>query len=191
MNQDIVKLDHLLSKLYPNYYAEFAPGLTRDQIAGFCSLNNLKFTEKHLSLYEWKNGVLNYDENDRDKLALFEFGIFLPLEDSYIEYQRISIEKQLWPSMYYPVFASGIGDYYLVKLFEKGQNDEFVYFYSPALLIVEPAPIFDSIQTLFTSLFEAYSTNILKRDKNNELLELSDKYNALMKKMNPNSIMWR
>lgn len=191
MNQDVIKLGNFLSKSYPGYYDEFAPGLTRDEITVLCSLNQLEFSNDHLNLYEWKNGMLSYDVSNRDQLALFEFGIFLSLEDSVIEYQRISVEKKLCPSTYYPVFSSGIGDYYLVKLADTDQYDEFVYFYSPTLLIVEPTSIFDSIPTLFSSLFEAYSTNILKRETNNELLELSDEYNALMKKMNPNSIMWK
>lgn len=187
MIKQLIELSKILDYQYPNFMENFLVGVTKKEIAEFENEKKVNFPEEVIELYEWRNGIKNMYNEQANRLALFVFGIFLSLEDGYEHYKNACLKEGLWPQDYYPIFTSGVGDYFLI---EQSISHPFIYFYSPALEVIEPTSAFDSLQILIEAITEAYSKNILKRNESNELIN-SDDYFQFMKRKNPNSDYWK
>lgn len=182
-------LERILINEYPNFIGEFNIGLSTKEIIDFSSGKNLNFDKNIIELYNWKNGINQYN-SDILLLSLFPFGIFTSLELSYSYYKTCCLKENLWNENLFPIFHSGMGDYFLINIGENYQNDPFVYFYSPALLAIPEVTIFDSITILIQSITDAYSAKILDRDFTSKLI-VSDEYENFISSQNKNSQYWK
>lgn len=189
MRDKLRLLNIILQSKYPDFIKKFDGGLQLEKIKKFEKEKGLSFSKEYINLYEWKNGMATYYEEEILKSALFAVGIFIPIQESYTYYERLCLKEELCPKEYYPIFTSGYGDYYLVKQGEAEYNDPFIYFYSPALLIVEPTTIFDSLPIFITSITEAYEEQVIFRNAEGEVMEKDDCF-SFMKIRNPNSEYW-
>jgi hypothetical protein len=102
-----------------------------------------------------------------------------------------SVNKLFNKKEFFPVFSSGGGDYILINLNAKKNVFGQLFLCSPSILMTnKPIAIYDSLNSLFTTLLEIYRQKgyyfkggFLEIDFNME--------ESISKRMNPNSNFWK
>ena len=190
MTKQLEEFEILLSELYPNFLIQFNSGISGYDIVQIMTANKLSFSNSLKDLYIWRNGINIQESSDILEYMIFPNGILFSFEEAIEHYKICALKEKVWAEEFFPIFSSGYGDYVLIKQSTAFHFDEFLYFFSPALLVVEPTTIYDSLETLFDSLKEGYQNGTIKRD-NNLLIRDQYSYHDLMKKRNPQSEYWK
>ncbi len=144
--------------------------------------NNLHNSEI-LELYLWRNGSrFNFDTWD---LEFCSFGYLIPNETAI----RIQKEEEFLGfknRRLFPIICDYGGDYMLIS---DDHSNQFVYIYSPALFIVEPEIIFESLSTFLLSIYECY-THGAYEIVNSKLEVNMDLEDEIFRKNSPLYIKW-
>lgn len=115
-----------------------------------------------------------------------EIGTFMPLDDALASYQQAR-EHDFWPTNFWPIFHD---DALLVDIDSESRTYGQVHLCSPSLLILEPEPYYDSLETMFTTYLAALKVNLVPFG--DDLEPNFSNYSALAAELNPLSIAsWR
>lgn len=166
-----------------------------------------------LALYAWKNGtakqsatefatyfatldagnqnVLWPDRTKKPRSYCYcrtdffpEIGTFIPLLDAATSYREAK-EENFWPANFWPIFND---DTLLLDVDAASKTYGQVHLYSPSLIILEPAPYYDSLNAMFTTYLTALMNGFVPYGPDFEL-NFSN-YRKLAKRLNPLSTYW-
>lgn len=155
-----------------------------------------KFSKQLIELYSFANGTKR-DEKPLGMIGLLPIYIFMNLSDAE-EYYKTSIGFEdsfiTWDTKYkpenklFPFLQNCSGDCYWVDLNEGSENYNKIYFTNT--LPHSPDYIFNSLETMFESIAECYSTKVFFLDEENYLDEDYEKWGVICKKYNPELKYW-
>jgi len=190
MKKQLEEFENILNKLYPNFVINFNAGMSEGDINQIITVNKLSLSNSLKDLYMWRNGIDIPENSDILEQMIFPNGILFSLEEAIKHYKICALEEKVWDEEFFPIFSSSYGDYVLIKQKTATPFDEFLYIFSPALLVVEPTTIYDSLKTLIYSLEEGYKKGIIRRE-NGLLIRDNKSYYDFMKGRNPQSEYWK
>jgi hypothetical protein len=144
-------------------------------------------------LYGWRNGLPN-DEKIIHKLGesyLFNLGIFQSLNSSILTYQRGANKR--WDEGYFPIFASGSGEFYLLDCRSNSHSHGVIYYDSPSDYMFDGLiSIYDSLPLLIQTITECYNTKTYYFETGNSFLQINDEAERkISSAINPNADYWR
>jgi hypothetical protein len=183
------KFEDVLKHQFPDLHEKLVP--PTNEYEGALLGENLKFQDEYKILYNWHNGVYGITEENITNLSFFSFGIFLPFEIALWTYVNVTTSVCELSENLFPVFSSTVGDDYLIDINIHSRTYGNIFFYSPSLLIIEPITIFESLETLFESLLEGYSTGCYEYNIESGLAIESKIERAIFKKNNPVAEYWK
>jgi cell wall assembly regulator SMI1 len=166
--EDILKIKNapLIKYLQPAISKEEASSLLHDI--------SISLPEDIYTLYSWHNGTAQVEERPANELLFISLGVFFSLERNLDTYKR-SMQIELWESNFFPLFDSGGGDIYLINTDEMSSTYGYIFFYSPALMIVEPEIRYSSLSKLIEVTHKLYSSGGYEIDSDNGLIVDFDK----------------
>lgn len=187
------KFESMLKEFnYPilNYLQEGKRNSSYDDVAEL--FKNLKFAVRNdiVEMYSWKNGVKGMYENPVHNLELFPNGIMLPFEYAVSSYALEVKSQKLFGKEYFPLFASGGGDYILMNMDDTKKSYGQLFLFSPSVLLTsKPVSIYDTLSTLFETLLEIYYQKGYYFNGNGLEIDYDIEKEVSMR-MNPNSKFW-
>ena len=193
-------LDRLLEVLVEKespLVARLKKGIDKDYINSIIEPHEIIFPEELFTYYGWRNGfTIGPDEFiSMASVTLFTLGNPIPVETSLEEYFEYSFVNGFWEKKYFPLFESGIGDYYLMDLDPDSSNYKMIMFYSPATPYFQGVISFsDSLQKLIETIVECYERNIYffeEFEGDKVFVTIPGTSFELWKKNNPKSEYWR
>lgn len=169
-------------------------GLSRKTIDDCIQDLKVNFLPEMYELYSWRNGVREEDLDGKTlgEFWLFPMGFFPPI-DFAIEDYRVGMDIG-WSSNYFPLFASGGGDYYLIDCDKQSMTYKMVLYDSPSNIDFEGiVSKFDSLNSLLEAITECYKRKVyyydFNKDRNlfvNRALE-----KEIFMRHNPKSDYWK
>lgn len=170
----------------------FEIGLDRKNIELKISDSGLIFSEDIYDLYQWHNGlkreVLEY--KTLGEMRLFGYAIFHDFDIAYQEYLAYS-NANYWDKYLFPLFGSGGGDYYLIDCNKNSKSFSQLFYFSPGDPDFQGViSIYDSLNSLISTIIECYRTKVYYLDED-KCLETN--YSAeleISKRLNPKSEFW-
>lgn len=186
-------LENALQKAKSPIVRYLNPGLPKDDILKYFQDLQMTPIKEVIDLYEWHNGI-----NDEG----LSFGVdFFGLKGFFIPISQIKECYQDRVDESWVVSNEPLGKYLLPISYDDDlmvclkPNSRFlgaVYIISPALLILEPCMIFDSIETMVLGITEAHNLNLYSYDDDGFLLDFDvEKEAEVFKKLNPKSEFWK
>lgn len=202
MNADELRisLDRLLNVLIEKespLVPRLKEGIERDYINDIIKQDELIFPEELYTYYGWRNGFsIGPDEFiSMATVTLFTLGNPIPIETSLEEYFEYSFINGYWDKKYFPLFESGIGDYYLIDLDPDSPNYKMIMFFSPATPYFQGVISFsDSFQKLIYTITECYERKyyFFEEFEGNRVFGATRGASfELWKQNNPKSEYWR
>ncbi|MET6997059.1 SMI1/KNR4 family protein [Chitinophaga defluvii] len=172
-------------------YNLLQPGISYSKISS--SLNDIGIVNnKLIELYQWHNGINYNGETPVSRGNFFSNGQMLPLERALIHYDT-HVSIKLWKNEYFPIFSNNSGDYILYDTNRDSSTFGMLLLFAPTVLLTPvPQTIYDSIESVFTTILACFRDGIYKYDKMNKELEIDfDLEGEISSKTNPRSDFWR
>jgi hypothetical protein len=183
------KIEAVLKRQCPKLYAKLLDGIGENEVREIAK--NLSLPADLITLYNWHNGIEGIGEEIIEKIEIFNFGIFLPLEVALWHREYVFDFGEDWEKDYFPVFSSTVGDYYLMNINNNSDNYGNLFFYSPALLITEPEMAFEGLAGLFISLTELYEDAKITYTETKGLKCEAAVVNEVFRRNNKQAKYWR
>jgi hypothetical protein len=161
------KLHNLISLLLQELQATgsplvgaFNPGLTSDVISSKMFHLGLGNCELLICFYEVTNGIDDkfVEGKDFGEITLFSLAVCDSIETSIESYQYNVIEHSYWEKGLFPIFSSGLGDFYLLDLRQHQSTYGMIWLFSPTSIIRfgQACTIYDSLEALLRTIIECY-----------------------------------
>ncbi len=196
----------------PGYF--FQPGASAAAVTSALAETGFPVPADLMALYTWKNGtamqsaaefaayfakldtgnqaVLWPDQSQkppgycyRTTDFLPEIGVFMPLGEAATAYWEAK-QKNYWPANFWPVFHD---DVLLLDLDPDSATYGQVHYHSPSLMIFEPEPYYDSLESMFIGYLTALQSRIVPFGPDSE--PGFSQYHELATRLNPLSTFWR
>ena len=183
-------LDQLLEVL-TNLNSPLVPflqlGVSIEYIKEETSTIPLNIPEELFIFYGWKNGITNKNIEDYplSTFELFTLANPISIEDSIEIHKFHAIDKNYWENKYFPLFESGLGDYFLQDIDSKSETSGMIMFFSPI------SPYFQGVITIadsFVSLIETILSCYKEKIYNFQIDAEGKKY--LTTKSHPEFTLW-
>ena len=97
------------------------PGISSQQIQELFEEIPLQPTQDLRALYTWRNGSEDSEEITLGELAFFPGFYLMSLEESIQTYMELRARNG-WDKSWFPIFASGGGDFYAMNLAPESQG---------------------------------------------------------------------
>jgi len=163
-------------------------GLAGVEIDGITQKSGINLTPDLYALFGFKNGFKEDVHLAFEQKLLFDNGYFLPIEKALRDYEAIKHLSSLHLKL--PIFDSGGGDFLLMDCDTKSNTYNRILFYSPAILIIKPVTIYDSLTNLFLTSLRCFAQGIYEYDKQGYLKIATDKQWKVCRELNPLSEFW-
>jgi cell wall assembly regulator SMI1 len=163
-------------------------GLTRPEIQALEATLPFSFTEELVIVYEWRNGTKSESGDILDELNFFPGFYFPPLQEA-IEIFHERKNAPQWREGWFPLFADGAGDFYIIPCAQEPQDAAEVI----GFLHGEPQQIaeYESIMSMVLTLNAAYAENAFYLDAD-DTLEIDDsRYHLIANRFNPGIPEWQ
>lgn len=108
-----------------------------------------------------------------------ETGAFMPLHDATFAYREAQ-QEDFWPANFWPIFHD---DSLLLDINPASNTYGQVHLQSYSLLIMEPEPYYDSLESMFTTYLEALRSGLVPFEP--ELEPGFSQYRELAAQLNP------
>lgn len=137
------------------------------------------------TLYAWHDGTDIQGAVSLDDIQIFPGFHLLSLEDADTHYQA-HLNDSRWSRDWFPMFADGGGDFYVVDLGEEKFGAIRRFRFDESEHPVE----FDSIVAMVSTLAAAFERKVFFIDPNGYLEMDDDVYGAVAAEMNPGVAWW-
>jgi len=151
------------------------------------NLEKICLPDEVWDLYSWKNGVNPTAEDSIGNLSIFELAVFVSFQEAMDIQKSMAGSEYGWDKNKFPLFTSGGGDYYLIEGdISKNEYGSIYYYFPGAVDFERMISQYDSLYTLFLTIYESFSKNIFTYREG--VLEVDDEKSfEIGKKLNPRS----
>lgn len=145
----------------------------------------LQPTQDLRALYAWRNGSKDSDGITLGELAFFPGFYLMSLEESIQIYLEL-IETDAWDKAWFPIFASGGGDFYAMNLYPEAKG-QILGFY----VFEEEAQVeYRSLESMLATLKTCYEQGIIFRNEQGYLDMDYRKHAEVAHEINPDVKIW-
>ena len=137
------------------------------------------------ALYAWRNGTKDSEGITLGELAFFPGFYLMSMEESIQTYMELR-ETDDWDKSWFPIFASGGGDFYAMNLAPEAQG-QILGFY---VFEEDPQIEYLSLKSMLTTLKACYEQGIIFRNEQGYLDMDYRKHAEIAHEINPDVKMW-
>ena len=161
------------------------PGLSSQKIQELFEEIPLQPNQDLHVLYAWRNGSKDSEGITLGELAFFPGFYLMSLEESIQTYLEL-IETDTWEKSWFPIFASGGGDFYAMNLDPEAQG-QILGFY----VFEEEAQVeYRSLKSMLATLKACYEQGIIFRNEQGYLDMDYRKHAEIAHDINPDLKIW-
>ena len=161
------------------------PGISSQQIQELFEEIPLQPTQDLRALYTWRNGSKDCEGITLGELAFFPGFYLMSLEESIQTYLELR-ETDAWGKSWFPIFASGGGDFYAMNLAPEAQSHILgLYVYEE-----EPQVEYKSLESMLIILKVSYEQGIIFRNEQGYLDMDYRKHAEIAHDINPDQKIW-
>ena len=178
IEKSLQQLDHLCVD-------HLNPGISSQQIQELFEEIPLQLTQDLRALYTWRNGSKDCEGITLGELAFFPGFYLMSLEESIQTYLELRA-REAWDKSWFPIFASGGGDFYAMNLASEGQGQiHGVYVYEE-----EPQVEYRSLKSMLTTFKVCYEQGVIFRNEQGYLDMDYRKHAEVAHDINPAVKIW-
>lgn len=161
------------------------PGLSSQKIQELFEEIPIQPNQDLHALYAWRNGSKDSEGITLGELAFFPGFYLMSLEESIQTYLEL-IETDTWDNSWFPIFASGGGDFYAMILAPEAQG-QILGFY----VFEEEAQVeYRSLKSMLTTFKVCYDQGVIFRNEQGYLDMDYRKHAEVAHEINPDVKMW-
>lgn len=161
------------------------PGISSLKIQELFEEIPLQPTQDLRALYTWRNGSEDSEGITLGELAFFPGFYLMSLEESIQTYLELR-ETDAWDKSWFPIFASGGGDFYAMNLAPQAQG-QILGFY----VFEEEAQVeYRSLKSMLATLKACYEQGIIFRNEQGYLDMDYRKHAEIAHDINPEVKIW-
>ena len=161
------------------------PGLSSQKTQELFEEIPLQPTQDLRALYTWRNGSKDCEGITLGELAFFPGFYLMSLEESIQTYLELR-ERNGWDKSWFPIFASGGGDFYAMNLASEAQG-QILGFY---VFEEEPQVEYWSLKSMLTTFKVCYEQGIIFRNEQGYLDMDYRKHAEIAHDINPDLKIW-
>lgn len=161
------------------------PGISSQQIQELFEEIPLQSTQDLRALYTWRNGSKDCEGITLGDLAFFPGFYLMSLEESIQTYQELR-KTSTWNQCWFPIFASGRGDFYAMILAPEAQG-HILGFY---VYEEEPQVEYQSLESMLQTFKVCYKQAIVFRNEQGYLDMDYRKHAEIAHEINPDLKIW-
>ena len=161
------------------------PGISSQQIQELFEEIPLQSTQDLRALYTWRNGSKDCEGITLGELAFFPGFYLMSLEESIQTYQELR-KTSTWNQCWFPIFASGGGDFYAMILAPEAQG-HILGFY---VYEEEPQVEYQSLESMLQTFKVCYKQAIVFRNEQGYLDMDYRKHAEIAHEINPDLKIW-
>ena len=162
------------------------PGITSLKIQELFEEIPLQPNQDLHALYAWRNGSKDSEGVTLGEQAFFPGFYLMSLEESIQTYLEL-IETDTWEKSWFPIFASGGGDFYAMILAPEAQG-QILGFY----VFEEEAQVeYRSLKSMLTTFKVCYEQGIIFRNEQGYLAMDYRKHAEVAHEINPEVKIWQ
>ena len=147
------------------------------------------FTRELEVIFSWRNGTSAREDDLLEDLYLFPGFYMLSIEEAFETYLERKDAPQ-WREGWFPLFADGAGDFYIIPCGKQGAESSVVI----GFLHGEPDQIaeYDSLAAMAATLEAAFQRRAFYVDPDDDSMEIDDDaYAPIAARFNPGIPEWR
>lgn len=185
LSQLLNEIEKSLQQLDHSCLDHLNPGISSQQIQELFEEIPLQPNQDLHALYAWRNGSEDSDGITLGELAFFPGFYLMSLEESIQVYLEL-IETDTWEKSWFPIFASGGGDFYAMILAPEAQG-QILGFY----VFEEEAQVeYRSLKSMLTTFKGCYEQGIIFRNEQGYLDMDYRKHAEVAHEINPEVRIW-
>ena len=185
ITQLLNEIEKSLQQLDHSCVEHLNPGLTSQKIQELFEEIPLQLNQDLHALYTWRNGSKDSDGITLGELAFFPGFYLMSLEESIQTYLELRA-RDVWNKFWFPIFASGGGDFYAMNLAPEGQG-QILGFY----VFEEEAQVeYRSLESMLATLKACYEQGIIFRNEQGYLDMDYRKHAEIAHEINPDVKIW-
>ena len=186
ITQLLNEIEKSLQQLDHSCVEHLNPGLTSQKIQELFEEIPLQLNQDLHALYTWRNGSKDSDGITLGELAFFPGFYLMSLEESIQTYLELRA-RDVWNKFWFPIFASGGGDFYAMNLAPESQGQiHGVYVYEE-----EPQVEYRSLKSMLTTFKVCYEQGVIFRNKQGCLDMYYRKHAEIAHDINPEVKIWQ
>ena len=185
ITQLLNEIEKCLQKLDHSCVDHLNPGISSQQIQELFEKIPLQPTQDLRALYTWRNGSKDCEGITLGELAFFPGFYLMSLEESIQTYLELR-ETDAWGKSWFPIFASGGGDFYAMNLAPEAQG-KILGFY----VFEEEAQVeYLSLKSMLATLKVCYEQGIIFRNEQGYLDMDYREHAEIAHDINPDLKIW-
>ena len=185
ITQLLNEIEKSLQQLHHPCVEHLNPGLTSQKIQELFEEIPLQPNQDLHALYAWRNGSEDSDGITLGELAFFPGFYLMSLEESIQTYMELRA-RDVWNKFWFPIFASGGGDFYAMNLAPEAQG-QILGFY----VFEEEAQVeYRSLKSMLTTFKVCYDQGIIFRNDGGYLDMDYRKHAEVAHEINPDVKIW-
>ncbi len=185
ITQLLNEIEKCLQQLDHSCVDHLNPGISSQQIQEFFEKIPLQPNQDLRALYTWRNGSKDSEGITLGELAFFPGFYLMSLEESIQTYLELR-ERNGWDKSWFPIFASGGGDFYAMNLAPEAQG-QILGFY----VFEEEAQVeYRSLESMLATLKACYEQGIIFRNEQGYLDMDYRKHAEIAHDINPDLKIW-
>ena len=185
ITQLLNEIEKCLQQLDHSCLDHLNPGISSRQIQELFEAIPLQPTQDLRALYIWRNGSKDCERITLGELAFFPGFYLMSLEESIQTYLELSA-KDAWDKSWFPIFASGGGDFYAMNLAIEAQGEMIGYY----IYEEEPQIEYNSLESMLQTFKECYKQGIIFQNEQGYLDMDYRKHAEIAHELNPDLKIW-
>ena len=185
ITQLLNEIEKCLQQLDHSCLDHLNPGLSSQQIQELFEEIPLQPNQDLRALYTWRNGSKDCEGITLGELAFFPGFYLMSLEESIQTYMELRARNG-WDKSWFPIFASGGGDFYAMNLAPEAQG-QILGFY---VFEEEGQVEYRSLKSMLATLKACYEQGIIIRNERGYLDMDYRKHAEIAHDINPDLKIW-
>ena len=185
LSQLLNEIEKSLQQLDHPCVGHLNPGISSQKIQELFEKIPLQPTQDLHALYAWRNGSKDCEGITLGELAFFPGFYLMSLEESIQTYLELR-ERNGWDKFWFPIFASGGGDFYAMNLAPESQG-QILGFY---VFEEEGQVEYWSLKSMLATLKACYEQGIIFRNEQGYLDMDYRKHAEIAHDINPDLKIW-
>ena len=185
LSQLLKEIEKSLQQLDHPCVDHLNPGISSQQIQELFEEIPLQLNQDLHALYSWRNGSKDSEGITLGELAFFPGFYLMSLEESIQTYLELRA-RDVWNKFWFPIFASGGGDFYAMNLASEAQGQILGFYVFEEETQVE----YRSLKSMLATLKACYEQGIIFRNEQGYLDMDYRKHAEIAHDINPEVKIW-